>query len=1108
MPDTRVLQSALQEWRRGSREALFAALGYEPLGVHVPHSTLQEFGLCASDHLQLEIAARHRNFAVFRICFEDDLAPQQIVKVAESLYRHNPLRRALLLFVAAGDERIVFASWGLGPGPFRLRKLWIDPRKPRPSELDILADLAVNGAQTAADLALAHARALDRERVTRRFFSEFRRQRAELAAAITGVPSDHEQDRLDLALVLLSRLLFLYFIQRKGWLAGDHSYLLNLYQSSLRSGVPFYRRRLKPLFFAALNRSPDQRGLPARELGELPYLNGGLFERIALERKHIRLDVPDDAFASIFFELLEHYQFTLREDQPADQDVAVDPEMLGKVFEGLMTTSLRGSTGAFFTPRALVDRLVDGALSAFLTRAAACDPDLSRQLLAGEAPELDSDLRARLVAALARLRVLDPAVGSGAFLLAALNRVERLRDFLEGQSDDSTARFNRRQAIIQRSLHGVDINGAAVRLCELRLWLALVVDLEVERIADVPPLPNLDINIRQGDALLDPIDFLLQLTDLDSSNLVGRWTRAAARLAARKERYFCASGQAKRSAIRALRRAERKLALTYLAELSEQLMAQHDDLETVEKSPDLFGAPGRLSRSQKTRVHLIEQRIEQVRKLVADLTELDELPFFSFAVHFADPDRPRNDFDVILGNPPWIRAHRWASLSRARLKQRFEFLREAGWRTGVRLAGAGRGFGAQLDLSALFLERSLDLLGEGGALGFLMPAKLIRALYGSAARARLVRRTRLLHLEDCSLAARPVFAATTYPLAVLLIQERPSPTHRVGVRLHTRGDDRLEFELPQRQLPLLSRDAEAPWALAPPLVRDAIDRMLAAGPPLGFQEGLRPSRGIVTGCNSVFVGELADADAADGLATLLTGRGTVSVDADHLRPVLRGEDLTAWTYNIRRAIVWTHDDSGQTLVKLPPATSAHLLSHEATLLARKDLKPGQRPWTLFRVDPKKWALRVAWRDIAAEPAAVVIPRRLQFLGDMKPAISLNTVYQISASSESQAHLLAAVLNSSLARSFLISFAERASGGYFRFLGWTVALLPFPSPKRINRSARRACVRLSHLAHERGVLKPDERAELDRAVARIYALDTKHVEALLDFAARLSGRVRT
>ena len=377
-----------------------------------------------------------------------------------------------------------------------------------------------------------------------------------------------------------------------------------------------------------------------------------------------------------------------------------------------------------------------------------------------------------------------------------MQHLESLRDALEGRPPDSLARFERRQEIIRTNLHGVDINAAAVRLCELRLWLALVVDLEVGSIAEVPPLPNLDINIRQGDALVDPVDFCMQLGDLDRGQLSSRWQKEARRLVRHRGRYFHATGSAKRHAQRNLQKAERDLAARFLAELSQQIDERRLDLRSAARSRDLFGRRAGLSKSQKRSAVALKRRKSEVARLLRKIQEVEELPFFSFPIHFADPDRPDAGFHLVVGNPPWVRPHHWTGLSRSRLRERFAFLRNAGWHTGTRLAGAGRGFGAQLDLSALFLERSLELLDEGGALGFLLPAKLARGLSAGALRKHLLGQTQIIRIEDCSLATRRFFEATTYPMSLLLARGAPNRRDAVAVRVHARhGGPRVLLRL-------------------------------------------------------------------------------------------------------------------------------------------------------------------------------------------------------------------------------------------------------------------------------------------------------------------------
>jgi len=1101
---TEEIKSALKRCSGDRVARLLAALGFDAVGLRVPASALADFGLTSEDGITLEVAARYRGFHVLRIIFAGTLDPESVQRTAVALHRHNPTRRALLVFEAEEDRRLVLASWGMSAGRLRLRRLWVDPDAPSPAVLDIVARLAVDGAGTASDLALLHARALDRELVTQRFFIELRRQRTQLATALKRVPADASADRLELALIILTRLLFLYFVQRKRWLNGDPDYLRHLYRAAMRDGIPFYRKRLKPLFFGALNRPAARRSGLARELGVLPYLNGGLFERQPLERAHGRLDVPDEAFGPVFYELLERYQFTLREAPEVDVDVAIDPEMLGRAFEGLMAAPTRSATGTFFTPREVVEEIVDSALTGHLAAACGCEMAIVRELLGGHPAALDPATRTALLERVRSLRVLDPAAGSGAFLLTALQRIEALLDALEGRPDDSLRRFQRREQIVRRNLHGVDVNGTAVHLCELRLWLALAVELEVTDVAAVPPLPNLDINIRQGDALLDPIDFLFDLAGADQIDLTARWNRQLRQLSQRRDRYFHAAGSAKSRLARGLRRAERDLALGFLSELLERIESRRADLRAAAASRDLFGKRAGLRAGQRKAAASLKRRKREVQTLARKIGEADELPFFSFPIHFATPGDRGHRFDIVISNPPWVRTHLWSGVSRRRLKQRFRSLRHAGWTTGSGLAGAGRGFAAQVDLSTLFLERALDLLGEGGVVGFLVPAKLARGLSAAPLRRRLLERTRLLRLEDMAAARARIFDATTYPLVLLARNERPADSAgpNTEIRFHDRHGGFIGFELPQWELPLLSDDLASPWALAPPGVRVAMTRMREAGPPLGARPATRPRRGLFTGANALFVAEEPLITAASQLATVRLGGSEVTIESSSLRPALRGEDLRAWGYRVGAALLWTHTDDGRVLAQPPPLTSAHLRRHRRALKARVDLKPGQPYWSLFRVDPRKWSLRVAWRDIAAQPSAAVIPAKVEFLENHVPLISLNTVYQIPAASPADAHLLAAVLNSTIARAFLKAIAERAAGGCFRFLGWTVGLLPFP--ERLDATVRESCIEISERAHVTGGLSSEAQRRLDLEVARLYGMGVADLTALYEFDARLSN----
>jgi hypothetical protein len=257
----------------------------------------------------------------------------------------------------------------------------------------------------------------------------------------------------------------------------------------------------------------------------------------------------------------------------------------------------------------------------------------------------------------------------------------------------------------------------------------------------------------------------------------------------------------------------------------------------------------------------------------------------------------------------------------------------------------------------------------------------------------------------------------------------------------------------------------------------------------------------VTGANSVFVGEASpDGARLDGVVAVRLDGNTARIESERLRPALRGCDLVPWQFTPSRVLVWTHDDAGRPLLELPRHTAAYLEERASRLRARRDLREGDPVWTVFRAKPAKWAARVAWRDIGREPAAAVVPASVPFLGAERPIVSLNTVYQVATSREHEAHLLAAILNSLPGRAFLRAIAERAAGGHFRFLGWTVGLLPFPVEPEPAIAAE--CERLSHQAHRNGGLSPPDRQKLDRLVGRLYSLEPAELRTLRAFDAAL------
>ena len=274
------------------------------------------------------------------------------------------------LFVAAPGEppygRVVFVHpRRVGDGRAAIRKLVLDPAHPTRHDLDVLEGIAAGGLADDPDrLYLRQAEAFDVERLTGRFYRAY----AELFHRTVARVQEANRGHAALATPegaraftqrLLHRLLFLYFLQHKGWLADDPHFLTTWYRRVTRADPPgnAWRDLLRPLFFEMLNRRRVGDGSP---WGPIPYLNGRLFEPVgpdADERVHLPDDLFDPRDPGGILGFLDGYNFTVAEETPLEQEVALDPELLGKVFENLLEEAERGQTGTSYTPRPIVHDL-------------------------------------------------------------------------------------------------------------------------------------------------------------------------------------------------------------------------------------------------------------------------------------------------------------------------------------------------------------------------------------------------------------------------------------------------------------------------------------------------------------------------------------------------------------------------------------------------------------------------------------------------------------------------------------------------------------------------------------------------------------------------------
>ncbi len=920
-------------------------------------------------------------------------------------------------------------------GRRRVRKLVVE--RQAPDEVGLLKFRSLSPERCVDETSLSDAGqwrrhildVLDQEGVTREFFEGFSEALDELVESMQGGPDD-EQLRHDIALGTLLRVVFLYFLQARGALDGDRRFVAR--QLAAADGEQsFYRGVLRPLFFGALNCPADERGEAARRFGQLPFLNGGLFEPTPVERDHPQIDWPDAVWQGVIEGLLERHRFAVEWSDDNDLCRAVDPEMLGKVFEGLMYGDRRRNSGSFYTPRDVVRSMVRDTLSSWLADDADVQADAVDRLIDGDAQSLSADARRRCRESLANVSVLDPAVGTGAFLLEVLRvlrRVDRALDEACGVVRTPGEHYDRMRRLVHDHLCGVDVQPTAVRLCNLRVWLAMLAALPELPAHQMPPLPNLSHRLCTGNSLIAPLDWVRYKIGGKSQSLERcrpRFEqRSVERLATLQRAYTRAHGDDKRELKRSVDEATADVERHLLESRKNQLQRQLQPYEALGQSSELFGERVQLDDAQRDEKQRLEAEIQAVDDARRDLEEgRRHQAAFSFQAHFA-PVMARGGFDMVVTNPPWVRTGRIDRSTRDLYRSKFASSDHQLWPTASDV-GIRAPFGAQIDLAALFVERSLELLRRNGRLCALVPVKLFRSLHGAGLRGLLAEHD-VECLEDRSEDDRAMFDATTYPSILRVRKTAPvsgsDEPRPVDVRVWQHGGAR-RFSAPIQNLCVLGDDARQPWMLVPPKIERIFRRMQQASTPLGSVESLPIRGGLKTGCNDAFL--LGDDEAKQRFGPAIRER--------YLRWAIRGRDISPQGVECSRRLIWPVDDSGAIAGSLPAALEAHFENFRQRLEGRSDYRSGPI-WTVFRRHDDIDAPGVVWRDLGEQLEAAVAGA---------DAIPMNSVYYLPAPSQPAAKAVVQLFHSEPMRAIARAIAERARGGWRRHFAWVMRLLPIP-----------------------------------------------------------------
>jgi type I restriction-modification system DNA methylase subunit len=678
------------------------------------------------------------------------------------------------------------------------------------------------------------------EPVTNEFFRSYRRIFEE-AETTLKVKWSEEKKRL-YTQRFFNRMMFIAFLERKGWLNfnGRKDYLKALFadyhaNEENKRTANFHKSRLNTLFFRGLNnphgdqlsRDPQYK-IFQRLIGDVPYLNGGLFEE---ENDDVDGPVfPDIIVAKMLNDLVYHFNFTVTESTPLDVEVAVDPEMLGRIFEELVTG--RHESGSYYTPKPVVAFMCREALKGYLETAL---PYLTKEVLAlfvneNDAAEINNP--EAVLNALRAVKVCDPACGSGAYLLGMLHELlEKRESLFTARKVGTKAIYERKLEIIQNNLYGVDVDDFAVNIARLRLWLSLIVDYEDY---PPPPLPNLDFKIETGDSLTAPDPSGGLEPDLIRYSKIQEFLRLKNKFQNLHE------GQAKKQALHTRIKAIR-------AEIADGMHTKKVvGFDWAVEFAEVF-AP---ELAQST----LSGRMTGIINTAGGQMELTDAP-------------KEGGFDILLANPPYVRQELLGDYKNL-LKPLYPEV-----------------YNGTADLFVYFYARAYQLLKNGGMLSFISSNKYFRSGYGEKLRIYLGSKTRISYLIDFGDA--PIFKAIAYP-SIFIAKKAPASKGQfeaLAWRLDSPVDKFDEIRAAETFVMKQSDLHADGWRLENPATLKLIGKLKHTGKPLSEYVDGYLYRGIITGLNEAFV---VDKITREHLI------GEHSSSARILKPFLRGRDVKRW----------------------------------------------------------------------------------------------------------------------------------------------------------------------------------------------------------------------
>ena len=648
---------------------------------------------------------------------------------------------------------------------------------------------------------------------------------------------------------LLGQIVFLYFIQKKGWFGveknkpwgtGDKNFLKEAFYKKYKNyRKSFFNEVLEPLFYDILSKKEEDDFRKTFNC-RIPFLNGGLFEPYKnYKYKQFKLKLENDLFSNNettkegdegtgILDVFDRYNFTVKEDEPLEKEVAIDPEMLGIIFEKLIPENERKKKGAFYTPREVVhymcqESLIYCLLSEFekqLTK-----EDIEKFIRyeynsIDDLPEKINKNKKSIDNFLSSIAICDPAVGSGAFPVAMMLEIVNLRRFLNKNKEFNL--YKAKLNCIEKSLYGVDNDEGSVEIAKLRFWLSLVVD--EEKTENIRPLPNLSYKLMAGNSLLGEI---------------------------KKDELF-----------------------------SPALEKQLRDLEKKKK---LFFKEDNLHKKQ-----VYKKDIDKILDIENPQHSYSTtFKKFLFNKYFSEIMK-KGGFDIVITNPPYLRSE---ELTRLNYKPKLEH-------QGYQI------YKSTMDIYGYFYEKSFELLKEKRISTFITSNKWLRSTYGESLRKFFEEKVTVNNVIDFK--SNEIFSSATVDPNILSFQKQVAGGE-YSIPFcdfsHSKFNQSTPIHNQIRIYKYVSEGEGKPWLLLTPIESSIKEKIERIGIPLKDWD-IKVNFGIKTGCDEAFI---IDTQTKDRLCKEHPSSKKI------IKPILRGKDIKKWHYNQEKWLILAHNGDKNTI---------------------------------------------------------------------------------------------------------------------------------------------------------------------------------------------------